>query len=83
VQPTEGAGGGRCGQHPGEGVGSAEQPAALEAVVEGRGGKCVHEWQSGGVEGEAHRGRPWRRGGSLRCWPARARACVRRLGCLK
>jgi hypothetical protein len=70
-----GAGGYRCGQHPGEDAGPTEQSAALEAVVEGRGGECMHEWQSGGVEGEAHRGWPWRRGGSLRCRPARARAC--------
>jgi hypothetical protein len=79
----EGDGGGPFGQYPGEDADSAEQSMALEAVVEGLGGECVHEWQSDGVEGEARRGRPWRRGGSLRCWPTRARACVRRLGCLK
>jgi hypothetical protein len=56
---------------------------ALGAAVEGRGGECVHELQSGGLEGEVHRGRPWRRGGSSRCRPARVRACVGWLSCLK
>jgi hypothetical protein len=51
---------------PGEDVGSAGQLAALEAVVEGRGGEGVHKRPSCGVEGEARRGRPWR--------PWRARA---------
>jgi hypothetical protein len=37
---------------PGDGVGSAGQPAALEAVVEGLGCKGVHKQPSGGVEGK-------------------------------
>jgi hypothetical protein len=60
--------GGGCRRNgaPGDDVGSAGQPVALEAVVEGCGGEGVHKRPSCGVEGEAHRGRPWQ--------PWRARA---------
>jgi hypothetical protein len=68
------SGGLRGNGAPGEDAGSTEQPIALEAVVEGRGGKCVHNWPSGGMEGGARRGQPWRCGGGLRCWPAWAHA---------
>jgi hypothetical protein len=72
---TAAPGGGHRGNGaPGVDAGSAEQPAALEAVVEGRCGECVHKWPSGGVEGGARRGRPWRRSGGLRCWSAWAHA---------
>jgi hypothetical protein len=40
---------------PGDGVGSAGQPATLDAVVEGRGVEGVHKRSFGGVEGSS----PW------------------------
>jgi hypothetical protein len=46
-------GGDRSGNGaPGDGVGSAGQPATLEAVVEGRGVEGVHKRSFGGVEGK-------------------------------
>jgi hypothetical protein len=47
-----GAGGCRCGHRSGEGAGLAGQSGVREAAVEGCGGECAHEWQSGGWEGE-------------------------------
>jgi hypothetical protein len=52
ARSTEGAGGCRCGHRSGEGAGLAGQSGVREAAVEGCGGECAHEWQSGGWEGE-------------------------------
>jgi hypothetical protein len=71
-----GAGGCRSGYRSGEDAVLAGQSGVREAMVEGHGGACVHEWQSGGAEGGTRRERPWRRGCSLLCSPARrVQAC--------
>jgi hypothetical protein len=71
ARPTEGAGGCRCDHRSGEDAGLAGQSWVREAVVEGHGGEGAHRWQSGGAEGGTRRERPWRRGCSLLCSPAR------------
>jgi hypothetical protein len=78
-----GTGGCRCGHRSGEDAGLAGQSGVREAVVEGHGGACVHGGQSGGAEGGTRRERPWRRGCSPLCSPARCVPARRWFGHLK